>query len=289
VGTDKRERQKANRRQRLEEIARQSRNRKTKRRALQFGIGIPLAIVVLFVAVRLFGDGDDSSGSPSVTTAAAPSTTVATGPVDCPPAEGSSVKYSGFTEAPPMCIDPAKSYSAVVETNLGSYTIQFDAAAAPQTVNNFVFLARYHYFDDTPCHRIIPGFVVQCGSPDGSGNGGPGYEFADELPAAGQYKIGSVAMANSGADTNGSQFFVVSGDSGASLDPNYSLFGQVTDGLDTTIKALDAVGTPGSGTPTQPVTILSVKVTESDSPTAPTSSATATTQAATTTAASTTS
>ena len=84
-----------------------------------------------------------------------------------------------------MCIDPAKTYTATVETNKGTFTITLDPKAAPQTVNNFVALARYHYYDDTPCHRIITGFVVQCGDPTGKGTGGPGYEIPDELPQAG--------------------------------------------------------------------------------------------------------
>ncbi len=108
-------------------------------------------------------------------------------------------------------------------------------------------LARYHYFDDTICHRIIPDFVVQCGDPTGTGSGGPGYAIADELPPAGAYQIGSLAMANSGPDTSGSQFFVITGESGAALDPHYSLFGQVTDGLDDTRRSPSM----RSATPTQ--------------------------------------
>ncbi|NCZ91108.1 MAG: peptidylprolyl isomerase, partial [Actinobacteria bacterium] len=91
--------------------------------------------------------------------------------------------------------------------------------------------ARYKYFDNTNCHRAIVNFVVQCGDPTATGSGGPGYQFADELPAAGSYKVGSIAMANSGPNTNGSQFFVITGSDGASLPPNYTLFGQVTEGL----------------------------------------------------------
>ncbi len=153
-------------------------------------------------------------------------------PSECPAADGSAAQQREFTAAPPLCIDPAKTYSALVSTNHGDFTVELDLAAAPITVNNFVVLARYHYFDDTICHRIIPGFVVQCGDPTGTGTGGPGYAIADELPPAGAYQIGSLAMANSGPDTSGSQFFVITGEDGAALDPNYSLFGQVTDGLD---------------------------------------------------------
>ena len=125
-------------------------------------------------------------------------------------------------------------------------------------------LARYRYFDGISCHRIIPGFVAQCGDPTGTGTGGPGYEFADELPQAGEYQIGSLAMANAGPDTNGSQFFIITGPQGASLPPDYSLFGMVTEGLDTTLPALDAVGNPDGGVPPlEEVIIESVTITES--------------------------
>ena len=125
-----------------------------------------------------------------------------------------------------------------------------------------MYLARYHYFDNTPCHRIIPNFVIQCGDPTGIGTGGPGYSFADELPKAGEYKLGSLAMANSGPNTSGSQFFVISDNDGIALPSRFSLFGQITKGLDVVAK-LDAVSTAGDGTPSNPVTILSVIIAES--------------------------
>jgi len=161
-----------------------------------------------------------------------------------------------------MCIDTSKRYSAQMVTSKGTMTIALDPIAAPQTVNNFVFLARYHYFDGIVFHRIIPGFVLQGGDPTGTGRGGPGYRFADELPAAGRYELGSLAMANAGPDTNGSQFFVISGPSGVRLPPQYSLFGKVVTGLDV-VSSIDAVGTQ-SGSPTETVTIESVTITEAD-------------------------
>ena len=275
MGTDKRERQKANRQLKLEEMAREARKQKTKKRGLQIGIGVPLLIVLVFVLVRLVGNSDSTStisgttlavaaGSSTTTaTADASSTTAAGAPttVPCPSVDGSSAPRTSFPAAPTMCIDTAKTYTVKVETTLGTYTARLDAAKAPKTVNNFVYLALYHYFDNTPCHRIITGFVIQCGDPTGSGTGGPGYSFADELPAAGAYKLGSLAMANSGPNTNGSQFFVISGDSGIALPPKYSLFGQVTSGLDVVAK-LDAAGSAG-GTPATKVSITKVTVTQS--------------------------
>jgi cyclophilin family peptidyl-prolyl cis-trans isomerase len=182
--------------------------------------------------------------------------------VELPEPNGSSPKRQKFDAEPPMCIDPAKRYTAEMTTSMGTMTIALDPLAAPRTVNNFVFLARYHYFDGIVFHRVIPGFVLQGGDPTGTGRGGPGYQFADELPPPGRYELGSLAMANSGANTNGSQFFVISGPDGTRLPPNYSLFGKVISGLDT-VAAIDAVGTR-SGKPTQSVTIESVSITEID-------------------------
>ena len=181
---------------------------------------------------------------------------------DAPAPDGSSPKTQRFDGPPPMVIDPAKRYTAQMVTSMGMMTIALDPIAAPKTVNNFVFLARYHYFDGIVFHRIIPGFVLQGGDPEGTGRGGPGYRFADELPAPGRYEIGSLAMANAGPDTNGSQFFVISGPDGAALPPSYSLFGKVVAGLDV-VAAIDAVGTR-SGSPTERVVIESVTITEAD-------------------------
>ena len=182
-------------------------------------------------------------------------------PTDCPAPDGSSPKTQRFDGPPPMCIDPAKRYTAEMVTSHGSMTIALDPIAAPKTVNNFVVLARYHYFDGVVFHRIIPGFVLQGGDPQGTGRGGPGYTFADELPPPGRYELGSLAMANAGPNTNGSQFFVISGPDGMRLPPSYSLFGKVVKGLDV-VAAIDKVGTK-SGSPTEKVTIESVTITES--------------------------
>ncbi len=170
-----------------------------------------------------------------------------------------------FTAPQPFCLDADVDYSATVVTDAGTITIALDQAAAPIAVNNFVGLARNNYFDDTVCHRIIQEFVVQCGDPTATGTGGPGYAFPDELPAAGDYQIGSIAMANSGADTNGSQFFIITGADGVGLAPQYSLFGQVgADDLGV-VSEMNARGDlPRSqGIPTQELRIESVEITES--------------------------
>ncbi|MGC8463381.1 MAG: peptidylprolyl isomerase [Acidimicrobiales bacterium] len=179
-----------------------------------------------------------------------------------PEPDGSSPQTQHFDGPPPMIIDPAKRYTAELVTSKGTMTIALDPVAAPKTVNNFVFLARWHYFDGIVFHRIIPGFVLQGGDPQGTGTGGPGYRFEDELPPAGRYEVGSLAMANAGPDTNGSQFFVISGADGVRLPPQYSLFGKVVKGLDV-VAAIDAVGSR-SGKPSERVVIESVTVTEAD-------------------------
>jgi cyclophilin family peptidyl-prolyl cis-trans isomerase len=183
-------------------------------------------------------------------------------PTPCPAADGSSPVQQSFDGPPPMCIDPARRYGAEMVTTKGTLTIALDPIAAPNTVNNFVVLGRYHYFDGIVFHRVIPGFVLQGGDPTGTGTGGPGYRFDDELPKRGRYELGSLAMANAGSNTNGSQFFVISGPQGMQLPPKYSLFGKVVKGLDV-VAAIDAVGTP-SGKPTESVTITSVTISESD-------------------------
>ena len=183
---------------------------------------------------------------------------------DCPPVDGSDEQRQQFDEYPPTCIDITKTSTATIETNFGPIVVELDAERAPITVNSFVTLARYRYFDGTECHRAIPGFVVQCGDPTATGTGGPGYDFSDELPEAGEYQIGSLAMANSGPDTNGSQFFIITGDQGVALPPQYSLFGDVIGGLDTTVADLDAVANPESNgvPPLEQIIIESVTISE---------------------------
>jgi cyclophilin family peptidyl-prolyl cis-trans isomerase len=150
-----------------------------------------------------------------------------------------------------------------METSMGTLVIALDPVAAPKTVNNFVFLALNHYYDGVIFHRIINGFVCQGGDPEGTGRGGPGYRFEDELPKSGKYQIGSLAMANAGPNTNGSQFFLISGPSGVSLPPAYSLFGQVVKGLDI-VDMMQKVPTGAGDRPKDDVVIKSVTITVAD-------------------------
>ena len=180
-----------------------------------------------------------------------------------PPFDGSAPKQQEFSAPPEMGIDPAKRYTATMSTSMGDMVIALDPIKAPTTVNSFVFLALHQYFDGIVFHRIINGFVCQGGDPTGTGRGGPGYRFEDELPRPGQYEIGSVAMANAGPNTNGSQFFLISGPNGAGLPPQYSLFGKIVKGLDV-LDAMQKVPTGAGDRPNDDVVINSVTITVHD-------------------------
>ena len=217
-----------------------------------------LAVLGLIAAYAVY-----TTTKPEEQQVATESTTSSTAPDPrCPPEGGTAERTVNFTEAPPMCIDQSKTYTATVETDVGSFVVELFPERAPVTVNNFVFLARNKFYDDVIFHRVIPGFVVQGGdAAKGDGTGGPGYQFGDELPKAGDYEIGSIAMANSGKDTNGSQFFIVTGEQGANLPPSYNLFGKVVEGMET-VEKIEADGDP-SGTPKVIHRITKVTVKES--------------------------
>ena len=246
--TEKRERKREGKRAR--QLAELEAERRSMRRRRILRLVIPA--VFLFGALILIstrGGDDDEPAADS------PPTTAERAAGECP-----APNRQMFPTAPEMTIDPAKKYTAAVKTPKGAFTIELDPARAPKTVNNFVFLARKKFYDGVGFHRIIPGFVVQGGDPDGTGSGGPGYKFEDELPKAGEYRLGSMAMANSGPNTNGSQFFIITGPQGEQLPPSYSLFGRVTEGMDV-VKAIEATGSP-SGTPKEKTCMESVTITE---------------------------
>ena len=155
-------------------------------------------------------------------------------------------------------------YTAKIVTNCGTITVALDGKHAPHTVNSFAFLAAHHYFDNTRCHRLTTSgiYVLQCGDPTATGNGGPGYSIPDENLKGAAYPAGTVAMANAGPNTGGSQFFFVY--AATSLQPSYTPFGHIVAGLDI-LKAIAARGStpPGDGAPDQPVEIESFVVTKS--------------------------
>ena len=268
---EKRARQKANRAARMAQEARAKRRRRFLKRGAIVVVG---AAAVGGIAYAVTGGGSSKPASTTATTkpsdtnsteaaaqTAADKTAVAAG---CPSNPKTKVNDLTWTSAPPMTIDPSKTYTATVKTDVGTFTIALDASKAPQTVNNFVFLADKGFYRCVSFHRVITGFVDQTGDPTGTGTGGPGYTIPDEYPAkaanaADQYPLGSVAMANTGQPhTGGSQWFVVAGAQGESLPPQYSLFGQVTSGMDV-VNDINQDGST-SGTPKVIHRILSLNI-----------------------------
>lgn len=217
-----------------------------------------LGVVVLVAAACGTDSADTVVSSGSQPTAAAVASTVADTVASTEaPAEASDLGEALQWDAPPeMVIDPTATYTATINTNLGAVTVDLYPETAPQTVNNFVFLAREGFYDGVIFHRVIPGFVIQGGDPTGTGRGGPGYSFDDELNDPAPYSRGIVAMANAGANTNGSQFFVILEDSG--LPYQYNIFGEVTDGLDV-VDAIAATET-AADRPINDVTIESITI-----------------------------
>ncbi|MCP3776187.1 peptidylprolyl isomerase [Paenibacillus sp. MZ04-78.2] len=178
---------------------------------------------------------------------------------------GQAAKKS-WSSPPAMSINPTKSYKAKVTTSKGAFTIELYAKEAPKTVNNFVFLAKEGFYDNITFHRIIKTFMIQTGDPLGNGTGGPGYKFEDELKTSRKYEPGIVAMANSGKNTNGSQFFICTGEDSKSLSLNYTIFGKVVEGMDVIQKIAETPVKQGNdetpSVPTEKVTIESVAITE---------------------------
>jgi cyclophilin family peptidyl-prolyl cis-trans isomerase len=275
--SDKRQRQKENTRLAREARERALRRQRQRKTAIRFSIiAVPFIALFVFLSVR-GGDDDKKASSSTSTSSTAATTTVAPAavPAGCsttkkPPASDKNIKRT-FAAAPAMTIDPSKTYVATMSTTCGSFDITLDAKNAPKTVNSFVFLAKNKFYDGLTFHRVAKDFVVQGGDPSGNGTGGPGYTLPDEPPKDG-YKAGSVAMANSGPNTTGSQFFVTWTDQGAQglggPPYNYSSLGTVTKGLDVVEKLgslynTDQTNDPSSQTTRIPLYIFSVTIKES--------------------------
>ena len=234
---EKRQRKKQQRRAKVEEEIRQYRLRRRR----QLGLFILLPVLLLgFFGVRALITGNK------------------------PAKKISPVASSCPIQAPEMSIDPAKRYQATIETSMGSIVVDLDAKRAPKTVNSVVALARCKFYDGLIFHRVVKGFVIQGGDPEGTGNGGPGYSVTEAPPADLKYEIGTVAMAKTGAEapgTSGSQFFIVSGPQGASLPAQYALLGTVSSGQDVVGK-IDAVPVGQDDRPSDPPRIVKITVVE---------------------------
>lgn len=225
---------------------------------------VALGLGLFSTVLTACGAGSRPTVTPTRSGAAVPaaSSQAATG--------GAAQPTSGkqYAAAPPMTIDQNKTYIATIKTNMGDIKVQLDAKNAPITVNNFVFLARDGYYNNVTFHRIIKGFMAQSGDPTGTGAGGPGYTISDE-PVKGNYEEGSIAMANTGRpNSGGAQFFICEGSGCQSLPKTYSLFGKVSEGLDTLHKIANVPVTanPSNPTeqskPTQEVKISTIEISE---------------------------
>ncbi len=176
-----------------------------------------------------------------------------------PKSQDTSPERKTYSQVPAMQIDTSKKYFATLETSLGNIKIELFAKDAPKTVNNFVFLSREKFYDGLTFHRVIRDFMIQGGDPKGDGTGDPGYKFEDENPPQREYKRGIVAMANSGKNSNGSQFFIMHKDK-PDLPPNYTIFGKVIEGIETVDKIAETEVEPNaSGENSIPKTKMEIK------------------------------
>ncbi len=216
---------------------------------------VPIVVIVgVVVGVLAFTFHPSSGEAPS------PTPQISAIPEASASEASTGVTPMQFTNAEQV-IKAGKTYTATLKTDDGDIVIALDAKDTPKTVNNFVFLAEKHFYDNTIFHRVIKGFMIQGGDPTGTGTGGPGYRFADE-PFTGTYTRGTVAMANAGPNTNGSQFFIMHAD--VNLPHSYVIFGHVTSGMDTVDKIADAPMKQGGegSSPVVPVHILSATIVE---------------------------
>lgn len=277
MGTDKRERKKVNRNLAREGRQKAQRNAVIKQRVIRFGVGIPLAILALWAVSKFFITTDSTSAPDS--TAAASDTTVASltptlsttpgeqieGDTKCPATDGTALRTTNFSKAPPMCIDAKKSYTATFNTSEGAIEIALDTKKTPKTVNNFVTLSRYKYYDSSFIFRTDLNLdIIQGGGESNTDD--PGYNIEDEGSGY-KYTEGDIVMARSGdIDSAGGQFFIVTGPKASFLDDQgtYVVFGKISKGLDVAkaILGLNAGSGQLGGAPSRAVKITSVTIAE---------------------------
>jgi cyclophilin family peptidyl-prolyl cis-trans isomerase len=231
-------------------VRRQAERRaKRRKRNAAIAVGIVVAVVAAAAAYFAISGGNEpkkAAASPSQVPKPKETGTVKPGPAPKTVACGATApktadeKRPQYSNAPPVTIDTAGSYTATMETSCGTIEMRLFADKTPMTVNNFVFLADQGFYDGLRFHRVVPGFVIQGGDPIGDGSGGPGYQFPNEVAASEQFdRAGLVAMANSGPNTNGSQFFITLGKTSGLTPDMYTIFGEVTKGLDVAKKIGD--------------------------------------------------
>ena len=271
MSNDKRERQRANRMERLDEATRsEARGRRT-HLIIRWGVIVVVALGAALAYSLLTSDENGNVvADASETTLPSPADAALANRPDCPAADGSSPRTITFEAPPKLCIDAEVIYAADFVTSEGDFTAILDPQLDPASVNNFIVLAQYHAYDGTIFHRVINDFVIQGGDLENRfGRGGPGYNFTGAFPPEDEpFVVGSLAMANRGnPSTNSSQFFIITGAAGANLGQNYSLMGRVTDGLDVAVavqqtptEVRDIEGAPASDVPVTDVTIETVTI-----------------------------
>jgi len=277
MGTDKRERKKVNRNLAREERQKAQRNAVIKQRVIRFGVGIPLAILALWAVSKFFITTDSTSTTD--TTVASSDTTIASltptlsttpgeqieGDTKCPATDGTAVRTTNFSKAPPMCIDAKKSYTATFNTSEGTIEIALDTKKTPKTVNNFVTLSRYKYYDSSFIFRTDLNLdIIQGGGESNTDD--PGYNIEDEGNGY-KYTEGDIVMARTGEiNSAGGQFFIVTGPKASFLDDQgtYVVFGKISKGLDVAkaILGLNAGSGQLGGAPSRAVKITSVTIAE---------------------------
>jgi cyclophilin family peptidyl-prolyl cis-trans isomerase len=247
------------------------RRRKRRQRILAGVVGGLVALGGIgSVLLALTGDGTEPNPAASPT-GAGPSVSPT-----APPSPGSNCGYvasesptgdKGPLPIPEFTIDTGISYNATIRTSMGTIQVELFDNEAPCTVNSFVYLARGRFYDGLKFHRVVPDFVIQDGDPTGTGTGGPGYSFNDELENELTYVRGTLAMANSGPNTNGSQWFIVATEGGAArLSKDFTIFGKVTDGMEVVVKINEVETRGGTGTdanmPVEDVVIKRIRIKE---------------------------
>lgn len=278
--SEKRARQRAQRDAKRAAAEKAANRQKATRRTLTV---VGVAVVLIGSGWLLFGRSGTTTTTTTTTTSTVPATTTTTTAksaadvaaqetananaiaAGCPASTTARANTSSWSTEPPITIDTTKTYTATVATTTGTFTVALDPAQAPHNVNSFIFLARHDFYHCVIFHRVIPNFVIQGGDPTGTGTGGPGYSVSEnEYPPAAknpalQYPIGTVAMANSGSGTNGSQFFIVTGVNGEGLPNSYTVLGHVTSGL-SVVQKISGEGTPAGVPPRVTERILSITV-----------------------------
>jgi cyclophilin family peptidyl-prolyl cis-trans isomerase len=284
VGKSPAQREKELRREQRITAQREVEARRMRRHRLIIVLLVIALVVPLIGSLILaaFGDDENSASStadPSDLTQTTPASVAPpvdvtlpasgatlTGATPCPEADGSSERTTAFAEPPPMCIDPDKQYRAIIHTSEGDMSFLLHNDTAPENVNNFVVLSRYHFYDGVPFFQIEPRKAVWTGDATGDpvGEGGPGYSIPAEIPEAGViYPVGTLAMDTLGAGEHGSRFLIASGEESPELLPEYTALGLMLDGTDT-LNNIQMLGDVVSGNPIGEVTIESIEIIEEE-------------------------